>query len=784
LTITPTTTTTYTLTVGNGISTCSESVTIVVDPLPQANLPDTLKVCGTQAQLNATAGFTSYLWNKSGTSNSITIDSSGKYIVKVTDANGCINYDTTLVSVLNAKIIAPITSTCYGSAMNLFADSAALKSIVYPRTYTWQPNTIKSSKLQLDGKTGGYYTLEVSNAIHTCKDSVQISINPLPIPALTKNIKYCGDSILVQPNQGFANYTWNTEATSPSIYADTSGWYKVRVQDNKGCTQTDSTLVSVIKAKIKADTIVLCMGNHVNLEALIKSNQSTLYPDQLLWSTNEQSKIIQVSPLVQTTYTLTVSNGIAVCTDQVQLNVNSVSTEFFGTDTLYACADSFVVKAVDGLHNFKWKDDASTAQQIVIKKDAWVVLTAQNANNCIATDSVFVHFTNTNFTLSDTVVCAGAGTIIATAIETGGVFSGPHVLNNQFNVPSTGGMYSISYTINNGTCSKTTTKWIRVIQRKDPSFLASAVKLCKNDGPVQFTFTDASGLFYKDNSLFNSSIFVANQVGKYVFKYVVKAEFCTDSSSQQIEVIERPNAKFNPAKLVACVGDPAIPLNPVVAGGIFSGEHIQQNSFIPTKAGKFKIVYTMSNDKCTDTSSVEIVVYNNPSGVIAYNPLAPLVNESIHFSYNGTAVNTYLWNFGSTANPTASTSASPSIKYENNGIVKVYLTVQNAEGCVSNLEATINIKDNSSLFVPNAFTPGVDGVNDMFYLVGEGISKLNFIIYNRWGEMIFESTDMNKAWDGKYGGQPCPAGVYYYILDATGTDKKIYQMNGTITLIR
>jgi gliding motility-associated-like protein len=249
-------------------------------------------------------------------------------------------------------------------------------------------------------------------------------------------------------------------------------------------------------------------------------------------------------------------------------------------------------------------------------------------------------------------------------------------------------------------------------------------------------------------------------------------------------VIERPNAKFNPAKLVACVGDPAIPLNPVVAGGIFSGEHIQQNSFIPTKAGKFKIVYTMSNDKCTDTSSVEIVVYNNPSGVIAYNPLAPLVNEAINFSYNGTAVNNYLWNFGSTANPSTSNSASPSIQYESNGIVKVYLIVQNAEGCVSNLEATINIKDNSSLFVPNAFTPGVDGVNDMFYLVGEGISKLNFIIYNRWGEMIFESTDMNKAWDGKYGGQPCPAGVYYYILDATGTDKKIYQMNGTITLIR
>jgi hypothetical protein len=58
------------------------------------------------------------------------------------------------------------------------------------------------------------------------------------------------------------------------------------------------------------------------------------------------------------------------------------------------------------------------------------------------------------------------------------------------------------------------------------------------------------------------------------------------------------------------------------------------------------------------------------------------------------------------------------------------------------------------------------------------------IIFNRWGELLFESNDINKGWDGKFQGVLCPSGVYTYFIDAAGSDNRAYQFNGTVTLIR
>jgi gliding motility-associated-like protein len=85
-----------------------------------------------------------------------------------------------------------------------------------------------------------------------------------------------------------------------------------------------------------------------------------------------------------------------------------------------------------------------------------------------------------------------------------------------------------------------------------------------------------------------------------------------------------------------------------------------------------------------------------------------------------------------------------------------------------------------SIYIPNAFTPNGDGINDTFGVKGEGIKDFRLLIFNRWGEVIFESTEPRKQWDGRVSGEPVQQGTYVYELYANGVKKG---RTGSVTVI-
>jgi gliding motility-associated-like protein len=87
-----------------------------------------------------------------------------------------------------------------------------------------------------------------------------------------------------------------------------------------------------------------------------------------------------------------------------------------------------------------------------------------------------------------------------------------------------------------------------------------------------------------------------------------------------------------------------------------------------------------------------------------------------------------------------------------------------------------------SIFIPNAFTPNGDGINDGFGVKGEGIEDFTLTIFNRWGEIIFESSDPREKWDGSFKQQPCELGNYIYTVNAKNLGRK--SMTGTVALVR
>jgi gliding motility-associated-like protein len=88
------------------------------------------------------------------------------------------------------------------------------------------------------------------------------------------------------------------------------------------------------------------------------------------------------------------------------------------------------------------------------------------------------------------------------------------------------------------------------------------------------------------------------------------------------------------------------------------------------------------------------------------------------------------------------------------------------------------------LYIPTAFTPNGDGINDLFFAKGEGIKKFSLTVYNRWGEIVFYSDDINKGWDGSFDGEKIlNTDVFSYHVKAYGVDTALDEQRGQVTLI-
>ena len=114
-----------------------------------------------------------------------------------------------------------------------------------------------------------------------------------------------------------------------------------------------------------------------------------------------------------------------------------------------------------------------------------------------------------------------------------------------------------------------------------------------------------------------------------------------------------------------------------------------------------------------------------------------------------------------------------------------YLTVKDAIGCKGYDTVTIKIFKGTDIYVPSAFTPNRDGLNDIFRPLGTTIERLDYFrIYNRYGELIFETNDLSKGWDGTYKGQDQKADNYIWTLEAVDKKKVKRAMKGNVILIR
>lgn len=183
-----------------------------------------------------------------------------------------------------------------------------------------------------------------------------------------------------------------------------------------------------------------------------------------------------------------------------------------------------------------------------------------------------------------------------------------------------------------------------------------------------------------------------------------------------------------------------------------------------------------------DTSGFfAITVFPIPTADFTWTPNPPQENTITRFTNLSIGANRYLWEFGDGEN---STDVNPTHLYNATGTYQATLYAFNVADCIDSITMDIPIIVKPLLDVPNAFTPGRFGKNGLVKVEGFGIGKINWKIYNRWGQVVFSTTDRHQGWDGTFKGVLQPMDVYTYTLDVEFTDGVKLRKTGDISLLR
>jgi len=219
-----------------------------------------------------------------------------------------------------------------------------------------------------------------------------------------------------------------------------------------------------------------------------------------------------------------------------------------------------------------------------------------------------------------------------------------------------------------------------------------------------------------------------------------------------------------------------------------------------TTQGQYQVTLSVNNvqgkKQCGKAITQTVNVYPKPNVIFTTDPLYKTTVALPKFkTINTSSVNQnpfttnmkYSWGWGKTFKIGSDTVKSPPIIFgKDTGVYWIKLVVTTDKGCKDSSLQKVVIGPDIIIFVPDAFTPDNSGPNENNTFIPKVINNKTFYmgVYNRWGEKMYETTDLTKGWDGNYLGRPAQQGVYVYKIIVTSMEDKIFQYNGTFTLLR
>jgi gliding motility-associated-like protein len=206
------------------------------------------------------------------------------------------------------------------------------------------------------------------------------------------------------------------------------------------------------------------------------------------------------------------------------------------------------------------------------------------------------------------------------------------------------------------------------------------------------------------------------------------------------------------------------------------------------EAGTYPITGLLQDTATGCQARIEslVMVYERPVADFTYTPEQPVEKlDEVYFSNTSQGEEQVQWRwFVHLPDAGEKKGEMMSQVFPDPGQYLVALVVENTWGCRDTTVKALKVEEDFHLYVPNIFTPNGDRDNDLFLPIGSGIRLYTLRIFNRWGAQVFESHNLAEGWDGSYGAEKVPVGVYAWKIDVSGTLGERKQMSGHVTLLR
>lgn len=773
--------------------------------------------CNGQISLSASGGVApyTYSWTPAASGPTISGLCAGSYRVTVTDANGISVANTYPVSAppaLGDKIDSTLI-TCYGATDGALSDSAYGGTAPY--TITWTPGGADP----LTNLGSGTYNVLITDA-NGCTLNDQASLGQPPqLVAVLDSVHptFCYGSAdgaaWISVSGGIPPYTiaWSGSSSTATVANDLdAGSHTATITDAHGCTTTVSATITQ-PAQISttiSTTPAHCEASNDGAATVLVSGGTAPYSynwDNSFGAATQNNLSAGAHTLIITdSYNCTVSTPVNIDTIYVlHLAMTSTPTSCFdGND------GTATVTALNGapVASYDWSS-GSVVNPATNLYAGYESVTVTDGYGCVAVDSVLVNEPPQLVAVADwrDPLCHGDANGKMWFSASGG--QGPY--NYTYNgltyqmtdtitgLPALPNPYLVVVYDSKG-CSENV-----AVTLHDPLVLTIDTTVtqitCANaqDGAITVSGVGGTpGYTYSWSPVSSTSSTASGLAPGTYYVTVTDAHGCTITTSATLVAPPPISVTALKADSVSCVGatDGHVEisvtggtpgLNPAYTYALNGGTPQNSPDFYDLAAGTYQIEAIDGKGCHLDTS---VTVETPLSVTVAINPQDTTLElgSSITLSLlvdnpGGQAVTAYAWSpsSGLTCIDCPAPVATP-YQRQDYTVVVTY-----GKNCTTSASAVVRVGHGPDIYIPNAFTPNGDGVNDEFTVYGTGLKTVTMRIFNRWGEKVFDSGDNQWAsWNGTYKGMLQPPAVYTYVVELVYLDGQKKIRDGSLTLLR
>jgi len=666
------------------------------------------------------------------------------YIVNVTDLNNCPGADTAYLgqpAPLTLDTLSTDSAVCFGQS-NGYANLLATGGRP-PYTYAWSGSTSVDSFA--GDLAAGSQTVTVTDQ-GNCHASFAFAIyqpTQILITAVNVTAAHCATShdgvavALISGGSPAYTYTWDATSTGgiDSITGLVPGSHTLTVTDSKGCTQTGPFTIDtqyVLHIAMGSDSVTCSGGaNGVAFTTALNGYPAYTYSWNSANSSGDSATGLRISSQNETVtdiYGCSASGSVAVAQPDAVTDVASFSNP---TCTGFLNGKVWVsAGGTEGPYTFTFNGATRPITDTVFGLGAGTYhFTVYDAKGCPKQDSVV---------LSDPLKLAVPPPVIVN-------ITCYNSNNGSIQLSPTGGTPPYTYT------------W-------SPGGYTAAQQDSLSPATYVITVTDANGCSV------TRSIQMPAPSRITLLSAKSDSVSCPDSSDGHIVVDPTGGTP----------GD-FIPYTYSINGSIYYTNH----NFYNLAAGAYNIS-VMDSQGCTFDTVLN--VYQPAPVTASVNPQDSMValgsGIQLFTTINNAttqSINSYTWtpSVGLSCLDCPNPVASP---YQ---ATQYYLTVNYGKNCTTTASDKVLVGPGASIYIPNAFTPNGDGVNDYFEAFGTTLQSVSMKIFDRWGEKVFDSGDDQWAsWDGRYRGVMQPPAVYVYLIQLVFLDGSQQTRQGSLTLIR